>query len=44
VALIAVWAWHRWGRAQTWIVCLPVLILVGLGAAGELAQLLPNLL
>jgi len=44
VALIAVWAWHRWGRAQAWIVCLPVLILVGLGAAGELAQLLPNLL
>ena len=40
----AVWAWHRWGRAQAWIVFLPVLLLLGLSAAGEAARLLPNLL
>jgi sortase (surface protein transpeptidase) len=40
----AVWAWHRWGRAQAWIVFLPVLMLLGLSAAGEAARLLPNLL
>jgi hypothetical protein len=40
----AVWAWHRWGRAQAWIVFLPLLLLVGLSASGEAARLLPNLL
>jgi sortase (surface protein transpeptidase) len=40
----AVWAWHRWGRAQAWIVFLPVLLLLSLSAAGEAARLLPNLL
>jgi sortase (surface protein transpeptidase) len=40
----AVWAWHRWGRAQAWIVFLPPLMLVGLYATGEAARLLPNLL
>jgi hypothetical protein len=43
-AVGAVWAWHRWGRAQAWIVFLPVLLLLGLSAAGEAARLLPNLL
>jgi sortase (surface protein transpeptidase) len=40
----AVWAWHRWGRSQAWIVFLPPMMLVGLAAAGEVARLLPNLL
>ena len=44
LAVATVWAWFRWGRAQTWIVFTPLLILVGLGAAGEIARLLPNLL
>lgn len=44
LALAAVWAWHRWGRAQTWVVFLPALALVGLSASGEVARLLPNLL
>lgn len=39
-----VWAWHRWGRAQAWVVFLPLLLLVGLAASGEAARLLPNLL
>lgn len=43
LALVAVWAWHRWGRAQTWVVFLPPLLLVGLAASGEAARLLPNL-
>lgn len=40
----AVWAWHRWGHAQSWIVFLPPLFLVGLATSGEVARLLPNLL
>ena len=44
LALGVVWAWHRWGRAQTWVVFLPPLLLVGLATSGEVARLLPNLL
>ena len=44
VSLGVVWAWHRWGRAQAWVVFLPPLIIIGLSASGELARLLPNLL
>jgi hypothetical protein len=40
----AAWAWHRWGRAQAWMVFLPALLLVGLCVSGEAARLLPNLL
>lgn len=40
----AVWAWHRWGRVQAWVVFFPPLLLVGLFAAGEVARLLPNLM
>ncbi len=43
LALGAVWAWHRWGRAQAWVVFLPPLLLVGLSASGEVARVLPNL-
>jgi sortase A len=39
-----VWAWHRWGRAKAWIVGVPVLLLVGLLVADQVARLLPNLL
>jgi len=44
LSVVAVWAWHRWGRAQAWVVFLPPLLLVGLVVAGEAALLLPNLL
>ena len=44
VAIGAVWAFQRWGRAQSWLVFTPLLLFVGLAAAGELARLLPNLL
>jgi sortase (surface protein transpeptidase) len=43
LALGAVWAWHRWGKAQTWVVFLPPLLLIGLLASSEAARLLPNL-
>jgi LPXTG-site transpeptidase (sortase) family protein len=39
-----VWAWFRWGRAKAWIVGFPVLLLVGLLFANQVARLLPNLL
>ena len=39
-----VWAWFRWGRARAWIVGFPLLLLVGLMAADQVARLLPNLL
>ncbi|HVT78005.1 MAG TPA: class E sortase [Acidimicrobiales bacterium] len=42
--LLALVAWVRWHRAKTWIVFLPMLLLVGLMTAGELARVLPNLL
>lgn len=44
LSLGVVWAWHRWGRAQAWVVFLPPLVLVGLATSGEAARLLPNLL
>lgn len=44
LSVVAVWAWHRWGRAQTWVVFLPPLLLVGLLVADEASRLLPNLL
>ncbi len=44
LSVASVWTWHRWGRAQTWVVFIPPLVLVGLAASGEAARLLPNLL
>lgn len=44
VLVAGVWAWHRWGRVQAWVVGLPVFLLVAQSAAGEAARMLPNLL
>jgi LPXTG-site transpeptidase (sortase) family protein len=45
VASVAfVWAWFRWGRARAWIVGFPLLLVVGLMVANQVARLLPNLL
>ena len=43
LCLGTVWSWRQWGRAQTWVVCAPPVILVALAASGEVARLLPNL-
>lgn len=42
-ALAAVWAWHRWGRAQAWVVFLPPMLAVGILTAEQAARLLPNM-
>ncbi|WP_329301359.1 sortase [Streptomyces sp. NBC_00659] len=44
VAVAAVWAWHRWGRHQTWIVFAPVVAVLGLQVATRATELLPNLM
>lgn len=44
VAVGAVWAWHRWGRAQAWAVFAPPVVLVSVYVANETAHLLPSLL
>lgn len=43
-AIAAVWAWHRWGRHQTWIVFAPIVAVLGLQVATRTTELLPNLL
>jgi len=43
VVIATIWSWHRWGRAQTWVVASPLLILVGLCVWSEFARLLPNI-
>lgn len=44
LSVAAIWSWHRWGRAQTWVVFLPIILLVGLMTASEVTRLLPNLM
>lgn len=41
---VAIWAWHRWSRAKTWVVFLPPVMLVGVLVSNEAAHLMPNLL
>ena len=36
-------SWRRWGRVETWIVFIPVALLVGYALTDEVARLLPNL-
>jgi len=43
VVAAALWSWHRWGRAQTWVVAAPLLLLIGLCVWSEFARLLPNI-
>lgn len=38
------WSRGRWGKAQTWIVGVPLLVTMGIGTAHSLARLLPNVL
>jgi LPXTG-site transpeptidase (sortase) family protein len=43
LAVAMVWSWFRWGRAQTWIVFVPLMALVGYFLSQQVALLLPNL-
>ena len=38
------WAAQRWGRWQTWIVAVPVVLFFSLSIADQVASLLPNLM
>jgi sortase A len=40
----ALWSWKNWGRRQTWLVGLPILIAVLWGTGNALLQFLPNLI
>ena len=33
--IAAVWSWQRWGRAQTWVVFLPLLLFLGIAVANH---------
>lgn len=44
LAVGAVWAWYRRGRAFAWVVFVPPFLLVGMYVANQTAELLPNLL
>lgn len=37
------WAWGRWGGWQAWVAGAPLLIVVGLAVADQVARILPNL-
>ena len=39
-----VWCWVRWGRWETWLVGVPVVLALGVAASAQAAQLLPNLM
>jgi LPXTG-site transpeptidase (sortase) family protein len=43
VAVAIVWSWHRWGRHQTWIVLVPLAVLISFYVVAEFMRLLPNL-
>jgi sortase A len=43
VALLA-WCGQRWGRWQTWIVAVPVVLFLSLSISDQVAALLPNLM
>jgi sortase A len=42
-AVIA-WTWVRWGRRQTWVVGVPILLVLMWGTTNALVEFLPNLL
>ena len=42
--VLLVWAATRWGRRQSWVVGVPVLLLLGVTVSNAASRLLPNLL
>ncbi len=43
-AVLIGWSWVRWGRLQTWLVGVPIVLFVLWGTSGALMRFLPNLL
>jgi LPXTG-site transpeptidase (sortase) family protein len=43
IVAAATWSWYRWGRFQTWIVFVPLVLFAGIETAGQFLRLLPNL-
>ena len=43
-AALLAWAGQRWGRWQTWIVAVPVVLFLSLSISDQVAALLPNLM
>jgi LPXTG-site transpeptidase (sortase) family protein len=43
IAAAATWSWYRWGRFQTWIVFVPLILFASIETAGQFLRLLPNL-
>lgn len=43
-SLLFVVSWHRWGRAQTWLVLGPPIVVVALFVGDEIVRVLPNLM
>lgn len=41
---LAVWAWRRWGRWQTWVAGIPIVVALLWGATMSAQLLLPNLI
>lgn len=41
---LGAWTWRRWGRAQTWLVGVPIFIAVLWGTGNALMRFLPNLI
>jgi sortase A len=41
---VLVWTWYRWGRWQSWLVGLPIVIAILWGLAENAMALLPNLI
>jgi hypothetical protein len=44
LAIGTVWSWLRWGHHQTWIVFVPMTVLVAFYASDQFIRLLPNLM
>jgi sortase A len=38
------WSWARWGRRQTWLVGVPILLAIMWGSTNALVQFLPNVM
>ncbi len=43
-ALVVAWATVRWGTWQAWLVGVPVLLVLGIAVADQIARLFPNLM